>query len=57
MKKIYFETKLTELPKTCLDCECHWCRKPCKKNSYEPTIKTKYTKQRHEDCPLKEIFE
>lgn len=58
MKKIYFETKMTELPKTCTDCECQWCRKPCKKGRkgrYESIIKVKYTKQRHEDCPLKEF--
>ena len=55
MKKIYFETKMTEMPKTCTDCECQWCRKPCKKGQYESIIKVKYTKQRHEDCPLKEF--
>lgn len=51
--KIYYEIKADEIPKNCLECPCHWCRLPCKKNSYEPTVKNKYTKKRHEDCPLK----
>lgn len=51
--KIYYEIKADEIPKNCLECPCHWCRLPCKKNAYEPTVKDRYTKKRHEDCPLK----
>lgn len=54
--KIYFETQMKELPRTCLDCDCQWCRNPCKKGVYDYILKKKYTKQRHENCPLKEIF-
>lgn len=28
----------------------------CKKGVYDYILKKKYTKQRHENCPLKEIF-
>lgn len=51
--KVYFRTGMEELPKTCAECKCEWCRLPCKANSYEPILKVKYTKQRHEECPLK----
>ena len=44
---------IKEMPKTCVDCPIV-CRLPAKKSSYEITIKNKYTKMRHEDCPLRE---
>lgn len=50
---IWFKTNLNELPENCVKCPCHWCRLPCKNNTYEPIIKKKYMAQRHEDCPLK----
>ena len=50
--EIYFRTTMTEIPQNCLECRCQWCRLPCKGNVYEQIIKAKYSKQRHEKCPL-----
>ena len=53
--KIYYEIEVNEIPKDCLHCPCNWCNLPIKKNCYEPTVKVKYRKHRHKDCPLKVI--
>ena len=50
--EIFFKTTMSELPETCMECRCDWCRLPCKGNVYEQMIKSKYQKQRHEKCPL-----
>lgn len=51
--KVYYETKLTEIPKNCFDCQCDWCKLPCTKNTFNPIFKNKYKEQRHQACPLK----
>lgn len=51
--KIYYEVNVDEIPKNCLECPCHWCRLPCTKNTFEPRLLNKYTKQIHQACPLK----
>jgi hypothetical protein len=55
--KVYYETKMNEIPKTCYDCKCEWCGLPLKNNRYEPEIKKQYLSKRHKDCPLKAIEE
>ena len=53
--KIYYEIEVNEIPKDCLHCPCNWCNFPLRKNYNEPTVKVKYRKHRHKDCPLKVI--
>lgn len=55
--KIYYETNLKEIPKNCLECPLYWCRLPRTKNTFEPRLLNRYTKQRHQICPLKTVEE
>lgn len=53
--KVYYEIEVDEIPKSCLDCSCHWCNLPLRENCYELIVKVEYRKHRHKDCPLKVI--
>lgn len=54
---VYYETSMNTLPKSCKECKVEFCRLPLKKNQYELELKVKYTTKRHEECPLREIYD
>lgn len=49
---ILYKTKMDKMPQSCLECGIDWCGLPLKANKYEPEMKVKYKKCRHENCPL-----
>lgn len=50
---IMMKTNLEKIPESCVDCQFEDCRLPLRKNGY--SLKNKYLKKRHEDCPLVKI--
>lgn len=53
-KHIVYETNMTEIPQSCLDCQMYLCTLPC--NARDNTkINEPYLKKRHKQCPLREV--
>lgn len=54
MKKVIAvcETKMNELPNSCVDCTFYGCTLPCCARD-NTKIKKTYFNKRHKDCPLK----
>lgn len=53
MSKIYYDTGMKEMPKSCEECRVYSCNLPTMKNKPE-IVKKAYMNKRHKECPLKE---
>lgn len=52
---IAYRTGLSEVPRTCSECTCHWCHLPMCRSSrggITDKMKKEYMGKRHKECPL-----
>lgn len=48
---VVYKTPMEEIPKSCVKCSLVECQLPLRRGSID-TMYDKYTKKRHENCPL-----
>lgn len=54
---IVYKTIMAEIPKSCGECWCEYCKLPMAPMTTYRRVISRYLNERHEKCPLIEIKE